>query len=71
MVAVKTIIGAKIKSKIFAIVSLLQFKKAVEKIPNIILKYKGSILPSSVKKSVIFILDFLNYKFFIVLCQII
>lgn len=56
IVALKTIIGAKIKSKIFAIVSLLQFKKAVEIRPNKILKYKGMIFPKRVKKRVIKIL---------------
>ena len=38
------------KSNILAIVSLLQFKKAVEITPNIILKYKGRIFPKRVKK---------------------
>lgn len=52
IVALKTISGAKINSKIFAIVSLLQFKKRVENKPNNILKYKGIIFPSKVKKRV-------------------
>ena len=61
IVALKTIIGPKINSNILAIVSLLQFKKAVENNPNKILKYSGRIFPRSVKNTVIFILDrFIN-----------
>jgi hypothetical protein len=61
IVALKTIIGPKINSNIFAIVSLLQFKKAVENNPNKILKYNGTIFDRRVKNTVIFFLEkFIN-----------
>ena len=52
-VALKTIKGANIKSKILAMLSLSQSKNLVLKKPNRILKYKGNILPNKVKKTVI------------------
>jgi hypothetical protein len=55
-------IGASMKSKIFAIESLSHFKKAVEIMPNKILKYKGIILLISVKNRVILVLDYLKYN---------